>query len=98
FRAVRQVKPSAATLSLTHRLENHPLGPLAVPLAIEDPLPRAEVEAAVRDRYDHLVADGDGPQMRRRVVLARAAVVPVPIRIPRRDGMLQPLEDVAPPP
>ena len=50
------------------------------------------------DRDDHLVADGERPQMRGRVVLARSAVVAVAVGIPRRDRLLEPIENVLPEP
>src|SRR6476660_7930725 len=93
-RAHHRVKPCCGSIS--HRLENDPFGTLAVPLAIEDSLPRPEIELSGRDRYDDLVADGDRAEMRRGVVLARAAVVAVSLGVPRRDGLLEPIEDVLP--
>ena len=74
-----------------HHLDDHPLPPLAVELGVEDLLPRAEVELAVGDRQDHLVAhDACASDARR--------------RCPRRSGgggsrpggreLLEPLPDV----
>src|SRR6185437_13884165 len=100
-RRSRNVKPcyaetwDLATL-LPHRLQNHPLRPLSVPFAVEDSLPRSEVEMAARHRHDHLVADRDRAQMRRGVVLAGAAVMPIAFRIPRRHRLLEPVENVFP--
>src|SRR5262249_7742210 len=50
------------------------------------------------DRYNHLVADRDRPEMRCSVVLAGAAIVPIPLRVPGCDGPLEPLENVLPQP
>ena len=40
--------------SLPEDLDQYPLPPAAVELAVEDLLPGAEVEPAVRDRHHHL--------------------------------------------
>src|SRR5438128_2213811 len=58
--------------SRPHGLENHALGPLPVPLSIEDALPRPEVQLSGGDRDDDLVADGQGTEMGRGIVLSRA--------------------------
>ena len=39
--------------SLADDLDQHPFAPPPVELAVEDPLPRAEVELAARDRHHH---------------------------------------------
>lgn len=39
----------------THGFQDDALGPLAIPLPIENTLPRAEVELAFGHRHDHLV-------------------------------------------
>src|SRR4029077_19033905 len=82
--------------SISHRFENDPLGTLSVPFAVEDPLPGAQVELSGRDRHDDLVTDRDQPKMRGGVILARTAVVAVSLGSPRRDGLLEPIEDVLP--
>ena len=43
--------------SLADDLDQYPLSPTPVELAVEDLLPRAEVELAARDRHHHLTAD-----------------------------------------
>src|SRR5690348_3528912 len=78
------------------RLEDHALGALAVPFAVEDALPGAEIEAAGGDGDDHLVTDGERAQVRGGVVLAGAAVVTVRVGRPGRDALLEPLLDVLP--
>ena len=63
--AVRSAQPAAAasnpqrpTLSsFSHGLDDNPLGPLAVPFPVENALPRAEIELALRHRDDDLVTD-----------------------------------------
>jgi hypothetical protein len=65
---------------LPHHLNDEPLRPLAVKLAVEDRLPRAEVEFAVGDRHDHLVMDEQVLQVSVAVVLA-APVVAVVARV-----------------
>ena len=42
---------------LAQHLDHQPLSPAAVELDVEDRLPRAEVQATVGDRDDHLVVD-----------------------------------------
>src|SRR4051812_45973463 len=79
--------------SLAHGLEQNSFGTLAIPLAVEDALPGAEVEAAGGDGDDDLVADREGAEVGGGVVLARAGVVPVVARAPGRDAVLQPVED-----
>ena len=66
--------------SLPKHLDDHPLGPPAVELAVEDLLPGAEVEPAVGHRHDHLVVHEQVLQMGVAVVLA-AAVVAVVARV-----------------
>ena len=82
-------------------------GPASVELAVEDLLPRAEVQPRVGDRHDHLVVDEQILQMRVAVVLA-APMVAVVTRIgqqvasdvavgllpARRSDLVEPLEDV----
>src|SRR5215211_6839755 len=66
--------------SLPKHLDDHPLGPPAVELAVEHLLPRPQVEAALGDRHDHLVVDQQVLQVRVAVVLA-AAVVAIVARV-----------------
>src|SRR3954453_3277209 len=65
------------TRSLPNHLDDHPLGAPAVELAVEDLLPRPQVEPAVGDRHDHLVVDEQVLQVRVAVVLAAAVVAVV---------------------
>src|SRR5690242_12106964 len=90
------LKPLATALSIPQSLENHALRSLAVPLAVKDPLPGTEVEPAGGDRHDHLMADRERPEVGRGVVLACPAVMAIPLGIPRRDRLLEPIEDVLP--
>src|SRR3954454_4204023 len=60
----------------THHLDHQSLRAAAVELAVEDRLPRPQVELPVSDRQDDLVVHQQVLQMRVAVVLA-AAVVPV---------------------
>src|SRR5215211_4023350 len=82
--------------SVTHRLEDHALGSLAIPFAVEDALPGTQIESSRGHRDDDLVAQREGSQMSRGVVLSGARVVPIGIRLPRRDPRLEPLEDIGP--
>src|SRR5439155_1878586 len=54
-------------------------GPASVELAVEDPLPRPEVQGTVRDRHHHLAPHDLALVVRVGVVLA-GAVVPVALR------------------
>ena len=96
FRPFGGVKPISP--SIAHRFENYPLLTLAIPLAVKDALPRAEVEPTGGHGHDHLVSHGDRSQMSRRVVLAGSTVVAIPIWLPRRDRLLEPIEDILPQP
>ena len=58
-------------------LDHQPLGPAAVELAVEDLLPRTEVEPAVGHRHDHLVVNEEVLEVRVAVVLAAAMVTVV---------------------
>src|SRR3954470_6564063 len=58
------------TQSLPEHLDDHPLGAPAVELAVEDLLPRPQVEPAVGYRHDHLMMDEQVLQVRVAVVLA----------------------------
>jgi hypothetical protein len=61
---------------LPNHLDQYPLSSPPIELAVEDLLPRAEVEAAVRDRYYDLAAHDLAFQVRVGVVFSRS-VVPV---------------------
>src|SRR5579872_1564094 len=85
-----------STNLLAHRLNNHPLGPLAIPLAVEDPLPGAEIQGSVGYRNDHLVTHGQRPEMRGGVVLPGPPIMPIILWGPWRDTLFQPVENVFP--
>src|SRR5437867_12960381 len=85
----------AGFLGLPEHLDDHPLAPLAVPLPVEHPLPRPQIELPRGDWNDDLLPDGEAPGMGCGVVLP-GLVVAVALRIPGRDGLLPPLEDVVP--
>ena len=75
-------------------LDQHPLRPVAVELAVEDLLPRAEVELALGDRDDDLAAHDLPLQVGVGVVLAGAVVVVV-VRVGvERGELLQPDAEV----
>jgi hypothetical protein len=82
--------------SLPHGLEDDPFRALAIPFPVEDALPRAQVEGALRDGDNYLVADGERTQMRGRVVLPRPRIVAVRVRLPWSDTTLEPIEDIRP--
>src|SRR5690606_41798785 len=87
---------------LAHHLDDKPLRPLAIPLAVEDPLPGTQVQPPLGDGDDHLMPDGEAPQVGGPVVLARpvVAVVVAPGRmaVPRRDVARAPVPEVRPEP
>src|SRR5215212_3710537 len=87
FRPVGGVTPTGA--SSAHGLENHPLRPLAIPFALEDPLPGPKIESTGGHGNDHFVSDRERSQMRRGIVLTGSAVVPIAIWLPRRDRPLE---------
>src|SRR5262245_52606784 len=65
FRPFCYVKPCARPCgSLAHRLEDDPLGPLTVPFAVENPLPRTQVQLTVCHQDDDLVTKSERPKMR----------------------------------
>ena len=76
---------AAHLASLPDHLDQHPLRPSAVELAVEDLLPGAEVELAVGDRHDDLAAHDLPLHVGVGVVLAGAVVV-VALRARRRTG------------
>ena len=82
---------------VTHDFDDHAFAPLPVPFPVEHPLPGPEIQLARRDRHDHLVPDGETAQVGGGVVFP-GVVVPVPLRVPRRDAVLQPVQDVMPQP
>src|SRR5215467_6614141 len=62
FRPIGDVKPfrrpgCGERGLLPHGFEDHTLGTLAVPFAVEDALPRAQIELSSRDRHDDLMPD-----------------------------------------
>src|SRR6476660_7483119 len=81
--------------SHSHGLEYHSFGALAVPFAIENPLPGSQIEPALGDRNDYFVTNGERTKVRRGVVLTGSAVMPIVVRIPGRD-VFEPLQDVLP--
>src|SRR5205807_470586 len=82
--------PSVAKADLLpDDLDQHPLGPVAVELAVEDLLPRPEIEFPLRDRHDDLPAHDLPLQVRVGVVLPGAVVV-VDVRVRVEGG--QPLQ------
>src|SRR5262245_36215183 len=60
--------------SIAHHLDHQPLRAPAIELAVEDRLPRAEVEAPLGDRQDHLVVDQQVLEVSVPVVLAAPVV------------------------
>src|ERR687895_206660 len=87
---------SCESQSLSHCLDDDALGPPTVPFSIKNALPGTEVEPAIGDRNDHLVADRQRPEMRSGIVFPSAAVMAISVGIPRRDVALQPVENVLP--
>src|SRR5262245_57732467 len=85
----------AGPLLLAHDLDDHPFLPLPVPLPVEHPLPRSQVELARGHGHDHLVSYGETPEVGGGVVLP-GVIVLVPLGTPRRDRVLEPLQDVLP--
>src|SRR6188474_729353 len=92
---------------LAHRLDHQALGAAPVELAVEDLLPRTEVESAGGDRDDRLLVDKQVLQMRVAVVLATPVVAVVAVvgkqfpgdrvggRLPARRGdLVEPFEHV----
>ena len=75
--------------SLADDLDQHPLAPPPVELAVEDFLPRAEVEIAARDRDNHLPPHHLALQVRVPVVLSRTVVEILRYRLVGRE-LLQP--------
>src|SRR3989441_8327426 len=64
--------------SFAHHLDDHALLALAVPFAVEHPLPGAAVERAAGNGDDHLVPDRQAAQMGRGIVLPRLVVAVEP--------------------
>src|SRR5215204_6877587 len=62
--------------SIAHHLDHQPLRAAAVELAVEDRLPRSEIQLPVGDRQDDLVVHQQVLEVRVSVVLA-SAVMPV---------------------
>jgi hypothetical protein len=76
--------------SFSNDFDQHPLLPAAIKLAVEDLLPRTEIQFAIRDRHDDLPAHNLPFDVSIRVVFA-GVVMPVLI-----DGFVrhQPLEEI----
>ena len=74
---------------LADHFDQYPFAPQPVELAVEDLLPRAEIEFAVGDRDDDLPAHDLPLQVRVRVILARPVVVVLGRGRMRRE-LLQP--------
>src|SRR5436189_120888 len=72
--------------------------PAGVRRAIEHTLPGAVIEPTSGNGDDDFVAERERTKMRRGVVLAGTAVVAIGIGLPRRDALLEPVEDVGPQP
>src|SRR6516162_9041284 len=77
--------------SLTQHFDQHPLASLPVELGVVDLLPRAKIEFAISDRYQHLMTDQQVLQMSVPVVLAGAMV---PIVLAEGRQLLQPFLNV----
>src|SRR6188508_3861390 len=71
---IREWDPPGSPVLLPHGLDDDPLCALAIPLTVEHSLPRAEVEPPLGYRDNHLVPNGERPQVRGGVVLASTAV------------------------
>jgi len=78
--------PMISSDSFTNNLDQHPLPPPPVKFSVEDPLPRAKVEAAIGDGDDNLAPHDQQRaagfccplQMRVGVVFTGAVVQPAP--------------------
>ena len=66
----------ALSILLPSDLDQHPFSPPAVKLAVEDPLPRAEVETAIRHR-DHYLTAHDLPFQVGVCIVLAGVIVPV---------------------
>jgi len=73
--------------SLADDLDQHPLAPPPVELSVEDPLPRAEVELAARDRHHHLAPHHLALEVGVPVVLPRPVVEILRDRIVRCEPL-----------
>src|SRR5918992_1621517 len=81
---------------VSHRLDEDSLRSLPVPFSVKHALPGAKVESAVGDWDNDLVTDRQRTEMRGSVVLAGPAVMPISIRVPRGNLLLEPVENVLP--
>src|SRR5205823_444740 len=76
FGFTRLIESQRSTpLSLPNHLDQHPLAPSPVKLAIKDLLPRPEIQLAIRDRDNDLTAHDLALQMCVGVVFAGAVVL-----------------------
>jgi len=78
------------TVTLADELDQHPLSPTPVELAVEDLLPGAEVELAARDRHHHLPSHHLALQVRVPVVLPRPVVEVLRDRLVGREPLQPP--------
>ena len=82
-RYYRKAPPEATHELLPDDLDEHALRAPAVELAVEDLLPRPEVELAVGDGHDHLAAHDLALDVRVGVVLAGVVVPPLAVGLVR---------------
>ena len=82
--------------SVAHCLEKNSLGSLSVPLAIENALPRTKIETTGGYRNNYFVTDRERAQVRGGIVFTGSGVVPVFVRRPRCDTILEPVKNVFP--
>ena len=75
---------AAGRESLSDDLYEHPFSATAIELAIEDLLPRTEVESSIRDRHDDLSAHDGAFKVGVRVVFAGVVVAILPVGVFRR--------------
>ena len=85
-----------ALRSDAHGLDHYALWSLAIPLAVEDALPGAEVEFSRGNGDDHFVADREGAEVGRGVVFTGSGVVAIAVGVPGGDLVFEPVEDVLP--
>src|SRR5215472_19236972 len=81
------------TSSLSQGFEQHALRSAAIELAVVDALPRPEVELAVCDRHEHLMAKQHPLEVRIGIVFA--GLVMAIVESVRRE-LFEPLHDIVP--